>query len=250
MKFSVLATVFLSTFAAASYITPLSKRDPLPYEDIQLIVDGANEMIQKYDQDMVKIITDAKLDPKETLAQGSTSGQVNIGICKARGEVGYYLTNLVGLKKLNIKNVEYVSNDFNADAGLLTLVIKAGINPIDLSVDVLGHAIGHCGFLHPHVDISGNVDVNGMKIDILTSIVLDINNGVTVTAAEIAAVAVDFTRIDIDLDGFGIIFNPLLDIVTDSIRGRIKAKLISLVDDEIKPVLQKVVNSKLPFKLF
>ena len=158
---------------------------------------------------------DAGLDPFEQVINGAvTSKKVNLGLCQADAGISYGIHHLTGLSGLKIEKLDITAAQVDDVTSGLVLDISASINKHTLTAKVDGSAYAHCGILRPKIGVSGKVIAN-----------------------------------QVDLNGLGKIFDPILDEILFSVQHVFKSKIQNLVNNLIKEQAGKLISSKLPISV-
>jgi hypothetical protein len=198
-------------------------------------------------------IKSAHLDPWGQVANGSdVLGSINLGICHASATADYSITNMRGLSSFTIESLEIVSVQPNASDpskldGTIAMNARFGSN---LETNLGGSIEAKCGFIHPHVGISGNVEVTSVSASATGTFNASTSKGkVCMDAVTVSGFNVNYGSINIHINGLGI-FNvflkPLEDLITNILKGKIRSAITSAiksaVNNEIKKEFPKCTN--------
>lgn len=209
------------------------------------IIQGALPEINSGIQNAIK---DAHLDPWGQVAHGKdTLGTINLGICHASAIADYNVSNMRGLSTININTLEITSlHQGDSDTQFIGSVNMAASLRGNLSTNVGGGIEAKCGFLHPHVGISGSASVSGTNASATGTLTASIKGGeVCIDSIVISNASVNFSNVDVHIDGLGI-FNvflqPLIDIIVNIFKSQITGAIASAVTPLINTELKKVAS--------
>ncbi len=190
------------------------------------------------------------LDPMKTVVSGSDDlGSVYLGVCRAKAEAKYSITNMTGVSSLYIEtltaemNTTRIDGDESTDTvttvdGTMSMAAKLTSN---LKADVSGSIEASCGGISEKVGISGKVTAKGVtgKGDATFTATLSVSKS-CLTACHITDLSLNYSDIDITIDDLGI-FNDLLQPLVDAIN----ALFGSYIKDELSSVVKGVLNDLL-----
>ena len=160
------------------------------------------------------------------------------------------MENLVGLKSLEITELEITGGELDDATSLIRLQVKGSIKPTQqLHLNVQGFVAAKCGFISPSSGFSAFVNVQGGKISFQASTVIDNSNGIVLKEATLKSIQADFDSIKLELSGLGVVFNPLVGFITEKIQQTLKDSIRSHVENSVKPQLQGLISSHLPFSV-
>lgn len=132
--------------------------------------------------------------------------------------------------------------------GLIQFVLRGGLDPVDLSLHVKGSVKPHCLIPFPKSKISGKVSIKALSL--VVSAETDISNadGLVIERVEIPTIEVDFSQIDVDLNGFsGALLQPILNLVKWAVRGKVKSTIQSIAQTSLREQVETAIKDKLPF---
>ncbi len=184
----------------------------------------------------------AKLDPWATVDHGEkTLGKVNLGICTARAEASYSITEMKGLSSIELLSAEVETLDASGGGKVRgTLSLRARLNK-QLSARARGTVMGECGSLRESAIIKGTVAVKGVSATFSGSFRGDLGRGEScVTSLKITGSTWKYSDIDVAIDGLGV-FNSVLDAAIDAV-GTLAGKAFT---QAIAPALDEALNEVL-----
>lgn len=196
-------------------------------------------------------IRDNHLDPWGQVASGQdTFGSINLGVCHASVGADYNVNNMRGLSGFSIANVtvQSLSSDpSNSNSLSGTITLDAGISG-DLSTGVGGGVEAKCGFIHPHVGISGKATVSGTTVHAagsFTASLSDSGSKICLDKVSVSNATIDYGNVHVTIDGLGI-FNSILSPLIDAIVGLFKGQIRSAIASALTPILNSKINGELP----
>lgn len=185
------------------------------------------------------------LDPWGQVAHGSDRlGSINLGICEASANADYNVNNLRGLSSVEITNLEITSVQSQGNKFVGTVNMSAFLRA-NLSANVGGGIEAQCGFLHPHVGISGSVNVSGTQMSGIGTFEASMDGDkVCLDSIVISRPTINFDNIDVHIDGLGI-FNTFLHPLEDLIVGLFKTQISSAVANAVTPLVNNELKNVL-----
>lgn len=194
-------------------------------------------------------IKNAHLDPWGQVAHGSdTLGKINLGICHASATADYSITNMKGLSSFTIKSLEIMSVQPNASdpsklAGTISLNASFASN---LETSLGGGIEAKCGFIHPHIGISGNTKVSSITASATGTFNASTTKGkVCIDSITVNGFNVNYGSIGVNINGLGI-FNVFLKPLEDLIITILKGKIRSAITSAIKSAVNNEIKKEFP----
>ncbi len=196
------------------------------------------------------------LDPMKTVVSGSENlGSIDLGICKAKAEANYSITDMKGLSSLFIETltVDMSATRINGDESTDTMTTVTGTLFMaakltsHLTADVSGSIKASCGGISEKVGISGKVTAKGVtgKGNANFTATLSLSKS-CMTQLHITDLSLNYSDIDVSIDGLGIfndLMQPLVDAIDDLFGSYIKDELSSVV----KGVLNDLLKDFIPY---
>lgn len=190
------------------------------------------------------------LDPMKTVVSDTVDlGSVDLGICKAKAEASYSITDMKGLSSLYIQEltVDLTSTKIDGDESTEITTEVVGSAYVEakltsnLSADVGGSIKASCSGISEKVGISGKVTAKGVtgKGTADFTATISATKG-CLTQLHITSLSLNYSDIDVSIDGLGI-FNDLLQPLVDAIN----ALFGSYIKDELSSVVKSVLNDLL-----
>lgn len=206
------------------------------------------DLIPILNKELPPFIVSEGLDPMKTVVSGSDDlGKINLGICTAKAEADYSITNMKGLSSLVIETLTLDSCEINGDESTDTLTEVLGTLSVsarltsNLSADVSGSIKASCDGISEKVGISGTVTAKGVSGSGQGSFTATVAaHQSCCTKLTITKLNLNYKDIDVSIDGLGI-FNDLLDPLVDAINDLFG----SYIKDELSSVVKNVLNGLL-----
>jgi len=226
--------------AEKSEIVPLVQDDPVS-DLLQLVKTVLNQTLPKELKEY---------DPWNKPWSTSTSKGINLGICHATGTANISLNDMKGLSTLKIQKIEsnggkVVDNKFTLHPNTEMMLQQS------LVFKVNGSCGAKCGFIHPHVSISGKVVVKTTSIKASGDFVGFVDNDkgqIVLQDGKIESVHLEYGTIDITIDGLGV-FNALLVPIKDAIELLFKDQILGALQNLIHDTVNDALQSNLPIIL-
>ena len=147
------------------------------------------------------------------------------------------------INSIVLSNAQTDPNDPTKLVGNVAVTASLSSN---LSAHVGGGIEAKCGFIHPSVSIGGTATVSGITGSAGGTFFAGVNNNqVCLNSLTITALSVNYSNIDVSIDGLGI-FNTFLSPLVDAIVGLFKGQILSAISSAITPILNSVVNGAMP----
>jgi len=211
------------------------------------------KMLPKMNSRMQNGIKEVHLDPWGLVEHGQDIlGTINLGICNASATADYLVTNMRGLSSIAIDSlaIKSFNNDPSDPSKLVGTIEMKGAMGAGLSTNIGGGIEARCGFIHPHVGISGKGKVNDVTVSATGTFNASTQFGkVCLESINISEVMVDFGSVDIHIYGlsiFNIFLQPLIDLIVTLFKGKIKSAitnaLSSAINNEIKNEMPQCVS--------
>lgn len=189
-------------------------------------------------------ITAAGLDPWKDVVSGSdTLGKINLGICTASAKASYSIKDMTGLSSLQLTSIDALSlSGTTTITGTLSL---AGALGKSLSAKVSGKINAKCGVISESVSISGKATAKGVTGKGTGEFTATLGAESCLTAVTITAFSLDYTDIDINIDGLGM-FNSFMDPLVDAVDALFGDVIKDEVAKALMPVLNDLLKGELP----
>jgi hypothetical protein len=202
-------------------------------------------LIPELNQELPQAIKDAGLDPWKTVVKGSeTLGKIDLGVCKASAKASYSITDMTGLSSIEILSAT-ASNLGGTTTVTGTLTMSARLNK-SLSAKVSGKISAKCGVISDSVKISGSATAKGVTAKATGDFTATIGTESCITTANITKLSLDYSDIDVKINGLGV-FNSLLDELVDAVDDLFGNAIKGEISDALRPVFNDLLKDELPF---